>query len=280
MISFRNLAEHTGAEVLGVNLQDKLSPQDVHEIYKVFLDRTIILFRGQNLEQDDLVRATENFGNPGEYDRPKEFRPIGQRRGHSRVMLITNIRENGEPIGALPDGEMWFHHDTIHREIPHKATLLYSVEIPSHGGETLFANLQAAYDALPPELKSALEGRRAAHLFNYGSTKKNDPNAVAAKSQSEHPAIITSDETGRKAIYVDRLMTTHLIGLPEDESDDILERVFDHIEKPEFVYEHVWQKGDLVMWDNRTSIHARKDFPADQVRLMWRTTLAGSVRPH
>lgn len=280
MVAFENLTQHTGAEILGVDLTQPVSKEDVAEIYNVFVNRTMIVFRGQELEQEDLVRATQVFGDPGEYDRPKEFHTEGQKRQHSNVMLITNIREDGKPIGALPDGEMWFHHDTIHREVPHRATLLYSVEIPTHGGETLFANLFAAYDALPQDLKSALDGRLAGHSFNYGSQKKGDPNAVAARSQSVHPAIRTHEDNGQKAIYVDRLMTTHLVDVPEDESDEILARVFDHIEKPEFVYEHVWKKGDLIMWDNRSSIHARKDFPDNQVRLMWRTTLAGSVKPY
>ncbi|HSG94542.1 MAG TPA: TauD/TfdA family dioxygenase, partial [Afifellaceae bacterium] len=186
---------------------------------------------------------------------------------------------DGKPIGALPDGEMWFHHDTIHREIPHKATLLYAVEVPTYGGNTMFSNLCAAYDALPADLKNALDGRQALNAFSYGSQKKDDKNAVAARSQAIHPAVRTHEETGRKAIFVDRLMTQCLVDMPEHESDDILGRVFDHIEQPEFLYEHQWQKGDLVMWDNRSSIHARRDFPADQIRMMWRTTLAGDTPP-
>lgn len=279
MVAFENLSKHTGAEILGVDLRTPLAREDVQEIYKIFLNRTVIVFRGQNLSQDDLVRATANFGNPGEYDRPKEYHSDVQKRTHEKIMLITNIREDGKPIGALPDGEMWFHHDTIHRQIPHKGTLLYSVEVPSHGGETLFSNLFAAYDALPADLKAALDGRMAVNAFNYGSTKKGDPNALAARAEAVHPAIRTHEESGRKAIFVDRLMTYKLLDMPEDESTEVLERVFDHIEKPEFIYEHCWKKGDLVMWDNRSSIHSRKDFPAEQVRLMWRTTLAGAVKP-
>ncbi|MFM1813405.1 MAG: hypothetical protein RLZ98_100 [Pseudomonadota bacterium] len=279
MVAFENLTEHTGAEILGIDLRHPLSKEDAAEIYSVFLNRTVIVFRGQDLTQDELVRTTASFGELGEYDRPAEFHNAGQRRTHPRVMLITNIREDGQPIGALPDGEMWFHHDKIHRPNPDKATLLYSVQIPTWGGETMFSNLMAAYQALPADLKKAVDGRMAAHSFNYGSQKKDDPNALAAQSQSVHPAVITSDENGQKALYVDRLMTTRLLDMPEDESDEILNRLFDHIEKPEFVYEHVWKKGDLVMWDNRTSIHARKDFPADQTRLMWRTTIAGSGKP-
>ena len=279
-VEFRKLSKHTGAEILGVDLSQKIPQETIAEIWKIFVEHTVVLFRGQKLDQADLVRATSQFGECGEYDRPKEFHTSGQKKVLPQIMLITNIRENGDPIGSLPDGEMWFHHDTIHRQVPHKATLLYSVEVPSWGGNTAFANLFAAHDALPAELRLALDGRMAYHSFNYGSVKKGDPNATKARSYCIHPAIRTNEDNGRKAIYVNRLMTQHLVDVPEKESEAILERVFDFIEQEEFLYEHVWKKGDVVMWDNRSSIHARRDFPADQTRLMWRTTLAGSVKPY
>lgn len=279
MVRFEKLSKHTGAVIRNVDLCQPLPPDQIAEIYRIFLDHTMVLFRDQHFEQQDLVRATRLFGDCGEYDRPKQFHTAGQKRVLPEIMLITNVREDGKPIGALPDGEIWFHHDTIHREVPHKATLLYAVEVPSHGGNTLFSNLFAAYDALPADLKSALGGRMALNAFSYGSQFKGDPNAVAARSQAIHPAIRTHEETGRKAIYIDRLMTQSLLDVSDDESSDILDRTFDHIERSEFLYEHRWQKGDLVIWDNRSSIHSRRDFPADQMRIMWRTTLAGDTRP-
>ena len=193
-------------------------------------------------------------------------------------MMISNIRENGETIGALPDGEMMFHHDTIHRPDPHKATLLYSVEIPSYGGDTLFASGTAAYDTLDPAIKAKLEGRRAVNYYVYNSVVRNDKQAVDATSQAVHPVIRTHDETGRKAIYVNRLMSVKIEDLPDDESDALLNLLFDHSEKPEFVYTHVWRKGDLIVWDNRCSSHARTDFPSDQRRLLLRTTVKGAVK--
>jgi len=279
-VEFRKLSKHTGAEILGIDLNTNIPQETIAEIWKIFVEHTVVVFRGQKLEQADLVRATSQFGEFGEYDRPAAFHTSGQKKVLPQIMLITNIRENGEPIGSLPDGEMWFHHDTIHRKVPHKATLLYSVEIPSWGGNTAFSNLMAAYDALPDDLRQALEGRTAYNAYNYGGVKKGDPKATAARSFSTHPAVRICPDNGRKAIYVDRLMTQNLVDVPEPESDRVLERVFDFIESPEFVYEHDWRKGDVVMWDNRTSIHARRDFPADQVRLMWRTTLSDTVAPY
>jgi taurine dioxygenase len=196
------------------------------------------------------------------------------------IMLIPNIRENGEPIGALPDGEMMFHHDMIHAEVPSKGTLLYSVEIPSAGGNTLFASGYAAYDTLDPDIRSKLEGRKAMHHYNYGSTQRGDSRGTEAFAECVHPVFRTHEDTGRKAVYVNRLMTVGIVDMPPAESGPLLEAVFDHAEKREFVYEHVWRLGDLLLWDNRCSSHARTDFPSTERRLMLRTTVKGTVRPY
>ncbi|MGE0628786.1 MAG: TauD/TfdA dioxygenase family protein [Hyphomicrobiaceae bacterium] len=280
MVEFKPLSRHTGAEILGVDLTRPLQQGDVARIWRIFTDHCVAVFRGQQLDQKQLVEATAQFGKCAAYTRPKEFQSATQRQTLPEIMLISNIREDGKPIGAHPDGEMWFHHDTIHREVPTKATLLYAVEVPTWGGETVFSNLFAAYDALPEDLRSGLDGRRAVNAFTYGSNRKGDPNAVKASSHAVHPAIRTHEENGRKAIYVDRLMTQCLEDVAEPESVSVLERTFDHIESEAFLYVHSWRAGDVVMWDNRSSIHARRDFPADQRRLMWRTTVAGDTRPY
>jgi taurine dioxygenase len=196
------------------------------------------------------------------------------------IMLISNIRENGEPIGALPDGEMMFHHDMIHAEVPSKATLLYSVEIPSTGGNTLFASGYAAYDTLDPAVRSKLEGRKAQHHYNYGSVQKGDNKGTVSFGECAHPVFRTNEDTGRKAVYVNRLMSVGVEGMAQEEAEPLLNAVFDHAEKPEFVYEHVWRVGDLLLWDNRCSSHARTDFPSTERRLMLRTTVKGTVRPY
>jgi taurine dioxygenase len=279
MVSYQRLSKHTGVEVHGVDLSVPLTKSIIDEIYSLFVNHCLVLIRDQSITQEELVLASNQFGECAAYDRPKELRSDVQNSVPPEVMLITNIRSDGKPIGALPDGEMWFHHDMIHNSLPHKATLLYSVEIPSWGGNTLFANMFAAYDELPNRLKKELEGKQALNIFNYGSRMKNDPDGLNRQSQAIHPTIYQHEETGRKAIYVDRLMTHKLIGIPEYESDAILNEVFDHIENPDYSYEHVWKKGDVLMWDNRSSIHARKDFPPDEIRLMWRTTLKGIASP-
>lgn len=279
-LDVKPLTEHIGAEIRGVDLREPLDAATREALYKAWLDHLVIVFPDQKLEQEDLLRVSSYFGEIGALRRPPKFFPPGFNRLLPNIMLISNIRENGEPIGALPDGEMMFHHDMIHAEIPHNGTFLYSVEIPDHGGDTLFASGYAAYDTLDPAIRRQLDGRNAIHHYNYGSTKKGDGHGVEAYGEAKHPVFRTHEETKRKAVYVNRLMTVGVEGMPEEEAQPLLEAVFDHAEKPEFVYAHKWRVGDLLLWDNRCSSHARTDFPADQRRLMLRTTIQGSVKPY
>ena len=273
------LSLHIGAEIGGLDLSKPLAAETVDELNRLWLDHIVILFRGQKLSQEDQLRVTASFGGVGARSRPKEYIPKGYDDLLDNIMLITNIRKNGEPIGALPDGEMMFHHDMLHAEIPHKGTMLYALEIPSHGGHTLFASGYAAYDSLPDDIREPLEGRKAFHHYNYGSTQKGDGRGTPAFSKSVHPVFRTHDETGKKAIYVNRLMTEGIVDMPEADARALLAAVYDHAEKPEFVYEHVWRVGDLLLWDNRCSMHARTDFPEDETRLMLRTTVQGNAAP-
>jgi taurine dioxygenase len=274
------LSKHIGAEIRGLDLREKPDAETIDAIYRAWLEHLVIVFPAQTLSQEDLIRVTGYFGELGEIARPPKYFPKGYSRLVPGIMLISNIRENGEPIGALPDGEMMFHHDMIHTQVPSKATLLYSVEIPSTGGNTLFASGYAAYDTLDPAVRSKLEGRQAMHHYNYGSTQKGDGRGTEAFAECSHPVFRTHEDTGRKAVYVNRLMTIGIIDMPPEQSDPLLEAVFDHAERREFVYEHVWRVGDLLLWDNRCSSHARTDFPSTERRLMLRTTVKGSVRPY
>jgi taurine dioxygenase len=274
------LSKHIGAEIRGLDLREKPDEETIRAIYRAWLDHLVIVFPGQTLSQEDLLRVTGYFGELGELSRPAKYFPKGYSRLLPGIMLISNIRENGEPIGALPDGEMMFHHDMIHAEVPSKATLLYSVEIPSTGGNTLFASGYAAYDALDPAIRDRLEGRKAVHHYNYGSTQRGDSRGTVAFAECAHPVFRTHEDTGRKAVYVNRLMTVGVADMPTSESEPLLNAVFDHAEKRDFVYEHVWRVGDLLLWDNRCSSHARTDFPSSERRLMLRTTVKGTVRPY
>ena len=274
------LTRYIGAEIRGIDLRVEPDAATVRAIYQAWLDHAVLIFPEQKLEQEALLRATRFFGEPGKLSRPPKYFPKGYSRLLPGIMMISNIRENGEPIGALPDGEMMFHHDMIHAAIPSKATMLYSVEIPSTGGNTLFASGYAAYDTLDPAIRDRLEGKKALHHYNYGSTIRGDNRGTEAFAEQVHPVFRTHEDTSRKAVYVNRLMTVKVLDIPEDESDRLLNAVYDHAEKREFVYEHVWRVGDLLLWDNRCSSHARTDFPSTERRLMFRTTVEGNVRPY
>lgn len=274
------LSQHIGAEVRGVDLSKPLDTETSKKLYQLWLEHIVLLFRDQDLTQEQLVNATGTFGRLAKLSRKPEFRPAGYAKLLDNIMLISNVRENGVPIGALPDGEMQFHHDMLHVEMPHKATCLYSMEVPSKGGNTLFANCYRAYETLPGEIKAQLESKRAYHSYTVGEQKRGDGKGVPQINRASHPVVITHDETGRKAIFVNRLMTEAIEGLQPDESKRLLEKVFDHSENPEWTYEHVWRPRDLLIWDNRCSMHARTDFSEGERRLMLRTTIECDRRPN
>jgi taurine dioxygenase len=269
-IRVRPLSAAIGAEIIGVDLREPLDDATFERILTAWHQHLVILLRDQKLTEEDQVRFAERFGPPARIH-TKQFM-----QQHPAVMLISNIREDGKPIGALPDGEMHFHTDQCHQERPAMASMLYAIEIPSKGGNTLFANAYAAYETLPSHLKRRVEGRKAVNAYDYDSAATIRGGDVSPDAPSyAHPVVRTHPATGRKALYVNRLMTRRIEGLPPQESEELLDRLFDHQERPEFIYEHVWRPGDILMWDNRCTLHARTDFSADERRLLRRVTILG-----
>ena len=268
-VSVRQLSPALGAEIMGVDLRNPISDELKQKFLDVWHQHLVILLRNQTLDEDAQVRFAETFGTPAKNTSGRTFSAK-----HPSVMLVSNIREDGKPIGALPDGEMHFHTDQCHQATPAKATMLYAIEIPSKGGDTLFSNAYAAYETLPDEIKQRIAGRRAFNAYTTDTTLRST-NYDDAKSSYWHPVVRTHPATGRKALYVNRLMTREIEGLPREESDAILEKLFDHQEEPRFVYGHVWRPGDILMWDNRCTLHARTDFSAGERRLLRRVTILG-----
>ena len=266
----RPLAPALGAEIMGVDLSKPIDDHVFAQIRDAWHENLVILLRDQELSEEDEVRFAEKFGPPAVIH-TKQFV-----RNHPAVMLISNIREDGKPIGALPDGEMHFHTDQCHQERPAMASMLYAIEVPSAGGNTLFANGYKAYETLPDEIKRRIDGRKALNAYDYdtAATKRGTRLADGVPSYV-HPVVRTHPATGRKALYVNRLMTVRIEGLPAPESEELLDLLFEHQERREFVYEHVWRPGDLLMWDNRCTLHARTDFSPHERRLMRRVTILG-----
>ena len=266
------LSDAIGAEIRGVDLSQTSDDATIAAIKDAWHSHIVLVFRDQKLGVPEHTAFASRFGEVGKHMRPKEIRNEAPELGPN-VMLVSNIRENGKPIGSLPDGEMMFHSDTPYREYPDKATTLYAIEIPSTGGNTIFANCYLAAETLPDDVKRTLAGRKAVHVFEYGAVTKEGKFDRTSAPHFAQPVFRKHPVTGRTALYVSELMTEEIVGLPEDESRDMLDFLFEHQRQEKFRYEHVWRPDDLVMWDNRCSIHARTDFPETERRKLRRITV-------
>jgi taurine dioxygenase len=269
-LEIRPLSRIIGAEISGVDLSRELDAETVGAIRAAWLDHMVVVFPDQHMDEDDQTRFCRYFG-----DIELPMLSPSQDDEHPHVMFISNVRDMGLRT-TLEDGEMMFHSDRSFHEFPFMATTLYAVEVPSRGGNTLFANCYASYEALSPDLKDRLEGRRAMNVYDYENnqvqkTQENSPDAP----RFAQPIFRTHPETGRKSIYVSRLMTDYIVDAAPDESRDLLEQLFQCAEQPEFVYEHVWRAGDFVMWDNRCTMHARTDFDPGERRMLRRIAICG-----
>ena len=264
------LTDTIGAEVRGIDLALPVAPEIAVELQSAWHDHVLLLFRGQNLTDEHLKASTKWLGDMSEITMPTD------RRGDDdpSIALVSNILdEAGRPIGALGDGDMWFHHDNSFTAEPDKATFLYAMELPSEGGNTLFGNGYLAWDALPHHLRYQIEGRQVLQVYDYTVRAKPDLDNLQNVPHHWQPAVVRHPVTGKCALYVDRLMSAAIEGLSRADSDALLAELFPYVERTD--YEHRWRLGDFVIWDNRCSVHARTDFPADQRRLLKRGKVAG-----
>jgi taurine dioxygenase len=276
------LSQALGAEIVGVDLSKDLSAQTVADILDAWHQHLVILFRGQSLTEEQQIRFAEHFGALQKRGRPPEARSEASRLKHPELtMLVSNIRENGKVIGSLPDGEMHFHSDFCYVEKPAKGTFLYAIEIPAKGGDTLFLNMYKAYETLPPAIKARAEGRKAVNAYHYESPTRDVNASQLDFSKNPHfaqPIVRTHPVTKRKALYVNRLMTWSVEGMDGAEGSALLDQLFTHIEQDQFVYPHKWRVGDLILWDNRCTLHARTDFSDQERRLLRRHVVQGEER--
>jgi taurine dioxygenase len=260
-----------GAEISGLD-PGNIGAEDAQALRDAFLRHHVLVIHGSTIGDDDLVRFGECFGplEPARNQSPLSSRP--------EVWVVSNIRMDGKLVGALPDGEMSFHFDRIHQRQPNKAGVLHAVEIPSKGGDTLFANMCRAYETLPEKTRRRIEGLTARNIYEYGSVTAGGPISADAP-RAVHPVVRKIPETGRKALYVCRLMTDRINELDPHESRALIDELCDHVEDQKFVYHHKWRIGDIVIWDNRCTSHARTDFDASERRLLKRVTVSDNVPP-
>jgi taurine dioxygenase len=271
--TIRPLSPSIGAEAVGFDPRN-FTDEDRDALQQAWYKHLVMLIRpGVVLSDDEFVAFMSRMG---QIENARKLSPLSTRQ---EVMIISNIRENGQTVGALPDGELSFHFDRVHQKKPTRASCLHAIEIPDHGGDTCFANMYEAYETLPDDIKQKIDGRMALNTYDYGATSPDKKVIDEVAQNATHPVVRTIPETGRKALFVSRLMTDQIIGLPSDESRDLLNRISDHAEQSKFIYQHQWKVGDILMWDNRCSTHARQDFDGSQRRLMKRIALADSVVP-
>jgi taurine dioxygenase len=272
MIEIRRLGPQIGAEIRGVDVRT-LDDTTFGAIYRAWLDYNVVVVPGQELQIEDFLRYSRRFGlvhpHPSKMTRHPD---------HPEVTVLG--ANKFEPDGTLNlaiyrRGAEGWHTDGAYDEEPFKATQLYALAVPSRGGDTLFASMYAAYEALPPPLTQRLEGRQGA--FTYGGRRK----ATALLNEEDrdwkpvfHPIIRIHPETGRKALYFDPGKILRVEGFDEHESDALIEDLTDYMIQPEGQYRHTWRKGDIVIWDNRCSYHrAAGDYPPEEDRIHWRVSI-------
>ncbi|MFL9916063.1 TauD/TfdA family dioxygenase [Paraburkholderia fungorum] len=279
-IEIRAFDGPVGAEVLGLDLSQPLSQDDFVRIHRAHLDHHVLVFRDQRITPDQQIAFSRRFG-PLQIHVLRQF----QLPGYPEVLVVSNIVENGQPIGLGDAGHFW-HSDLSYKEKPSLGSMLHAQELPAEGGDTLFANMHLAWDTLPAHLRAAVEGRSAEHTYlaKYAELQKRSPwrpnlsaEQIAEVKPVVQPVVRTHPETGRKALFVSEHFTTRVIGLPEDESKQLLEEIFAHSVLPEHLYRHQWAEDDMVFWDNRSLMHLAAGTPDHLRRKMYRTTIEGDV---
>ncbi|AME25687.1 MULTISPECIES: TauD/TfdA dioxygenase family protein [Burkholderiaceae] len=269
-----------GAEVTGLDLSQPLADDDFKRIHRAHLDHHVVVFRDQRITPEQHIAFSRRFG-------PLQIHVLHQFQlsGHPEILIVSNVMENGKPIGLGDAGHFW-HSDLSYKETPSLGSLLHAQELPSEGGDTLFANMHLAWDTLPQALRDAVKGRFAEHTYlaKYAELQKRSPwrpnlsaEQIAQVKPVVQPIVRTHPETGRKALFVSEHFTTRVIDMPDDESRDLLQALFDHSVREEHLYRHQWREHDLVFWDNRSLMHLAAGTPDHLRRKMYRTTIEGDT---
>jgi taurine dioxygenase len=269
-----------GAEICGVDLAHA-GLKEIQEIKKAWYRHDVLVFRGQTLSDDDLLAFSRHFGTLD----PPPNQGAGQKspQGYPDIYVVSNVLdEKGEPIGALGDGEAAWHTDMSYIAWPPDASMLYSLEIPARGGDTSFCSMRAALKKLPRALLERIRQLDIKHDGTYdsggylrkGLNPTDDPRTSPG---TPHPIVIRHPESGEQALYLGRRRNAYVVGFALEESERLLDELWSYVETA--VYRHKWALGDLVLWDNRTTMHRRDAFDPKARRIMHRTQIKGSHAP-
>jgi taurine dioxygenase len=281
LVKVTKLAEALGAEIGGVDLSQPLSTETFGEIRKAWLEHMVVRFRGQSLPDPQLLAFSRHFGEldpPGPNPLGRPFLP-----DHPQMNVISNIKADGVPIGGLGDGEAIWHADMTYIEKPPMAAILHALEIPPRGGDTAsgdtyWANMALAYETLPADLKRRIAGREAVHDATYNSAgamrkgyqEVSDPRAAPG---ARHPLVRRHPETGRECLFLGRRRNSYIVGLELAESEALLDELWRHATQPQFTFRQQWRVGDVLVWDNRCTLHRRDAFDPRARRLLHRTQI-------
>jgi taurine dioxygenase len=275
-LTFTPLTPHIASRVDGVDLAHPMGDESFRLLRQELADRSVLVLSGQTLTPEQQVAFSRRFGT-------LENHVLNQfcLDGHPEIFVVSNIVENGRHIGAY-GGSKRYHSDLSYMEEPSLGSLFYCLECPAEGGETAFASMSAAFEALPAERRQWLEARDAIHDYVWNHQRRQDhrpPLTEAQKAKTPpvvHPAVRRHPENGRKALFVSEIYTRNFVGEDEEESRALVTELLEFATRPEFVYIHTWTPGDLIIWDNRSSVHKAMPFDEEGTRRrMHRTTVRG-----
>jgi len=283
-ITVLSLAPALGAELGGVDLRKPIPAKTFAAIKEAWHEFLVLRFRGQRLTDPELLAFSRRFGEldppgPNPYGKPflADFPEIN---------VISNVKEGDVPIGGLGDGEAIWHCDMTYVETPPRAAALHALEVPPKGGDTFWSNQYLAYVTLPPELKKAIAGRTAVHDATYNSAGVMRKGMKDVKDPREapgarHPLVIIHPETKRPALFLGRRRNSYIVGLDLAESEALLDKLWAHATQPQFTFRQVWEANDLILWDNRCTLHRRDAFDPKARRIMHRTQIKGpAIQAH
>lgn len=284
-IAVTPLGQGIGAQIDGANLREPLAPAIKEQIMTAWLQYKVLRFRGQQgMSTQQLVNFSKNFGELDRAPTPANKTGKPYLAEFPDVTAISNIVVDGQPIGGLGSYEAEWHTDMSYNESTPSASILYAIEIPPAGGDTWFCDMYAAYDALPAELKTRIANlqcvhdasRNSAGMLRKGWKEVTDPRETIG---AVHPLVRTHPITKRKALFLGRRLNAYIPGLSLEDSESLLNTLWSHAVRAEATWVQQWQVGDVLIWDNRCTMHRRDAFDATTRRLMHRTQIAGD-RPY
>jgi len=273
------LGNTIGADITGIDLAQPLSDADFAFIFDAWMAHLVLRFRGQNLTKDQLLDFSRRFG---ELDKaPINVKGEPWIAGYPQFTVMSNIVEDGKLLGSLGYGEAVWHTDMSYNEVTPTAALLYALEVTKSGGETGFMSMYRAYETLPEDLKREIEGRQIKHDASRNSAGELRKGYADVTDPREapgalHPIVISHPVTGRRALYLGRRPLSCIPGLPLEESEALLDRLWAHATQEEHAWFQKWSVGDLLIWDNRCAMHKRTAFDPQERRFMLRTQVKGS----